>query len=439
MLLRLQDKSLIAVAEREGRQRYRLLETVRQYAREKLMESGESERTAGSHLAYFLKIVEAAAPDLEASTIGPEAAMLDEDFDNVRAALSSALAHQPETALRLVNTLRVFWFTKGYIQEGHVWAERALAAAGALSDGEGGPAPQSSEEGAAPVRWSEEAGALTVAGFFAFILGDYVLARSRLEAGVRRAQELADPLTQQAALQFLGMVRQHQGDQQAARAAHEQSVRLARQSANPGLLAESLWLFGDTLAQDDPAAARLAQEESLALHRQTGNRMNASFPLTSLAHLASQAGDFDKARALLEEAIAIRRAEGADYLTGISINSLAEVQYLQHQFESAAALAGEGLAMSRTVGNKSGVAWSLRIQGDTLAAQGDAPHAEASLRESLSLYRELGQKSDAAQVIESLANVANSQGRHEHATLLWGAADSLAAGDQCAALARFAA
>jgi tetratricopeptide (TPR) repeat protein len=81
--------------------------------------------------------------------------------------------------------------------------------------------------------------------------------------------------------------------------------------------------------------------------------------------------------------------------------------------------------MSRAVGNKSGVAWSLRIQGDTLAAHGDAPQAEASLRESLGLYRELGQKPDAAQVIESLANVAHLQGQHEHAALLWGAADAL--------------
>lgn len=426
LLSSLQDKSLVAADERSGHSRRRLLETVRAYAEDKLIESGESEQVRDSHLAFFLQMAEEAELEFNRSERGRLAAQFEEDLDNVRAAIRRSLTHQPEAGLRLVGALIVFWSNRGHIKEGQEWAEQVLAASGTLPRGASKSESDPPVDSAASiVRMCAEAKTLIASGFLAFIQGDYATAQSRLEAAQVKARATGDPRIQCDAQNYFGTLKLHQGDALRARALHERSVVLAREMGDVWMLAYSLWFLGDALTSNEPASARRVYEESLALFRQVNDPYFRALPMASLAHIAAQEGNYVEARALLEECLAIRREDGHEYLTVIALNSLAEVMCYQGDYENAALLSDESLTLSRTVANKSGIAWALRILGDTVAGQGDAARAQGLIRESLELYRELGHNRDAVQVIESLAEIAITQERHNRAAMLWGAADAL--------------
>jgi predicted ATPase/DNA-binding SARP family transcriptional activator len=417
VVLSLQEKSLVQVEPRGEHPRQRLLETVHEFARDKRAETGEDEWLNDRHLTFFQQMAEDAEPHLAHSAERRvTAAGLNEDLDNLRAALRWALASQPAAGLRILGSLAALWTSIGHIYEGLAWSEQMLAAAAAEA-----PA------GPSLARVCAEAKTLTAAGFLAFVHGDYAAAQSRLADAQTRAAASADWRAQCDAQNYYGTLKLHQGDAPAARALHERSVALARQEGDVWMLAYSLWFLGDALTYLEPAQARAVYEESVALFRQAGDRYFAALPMASLAHLAAQEGAYSQACALLQECLALRREEGHEYLTVNALNSLAEVLCYQGDYENAAPLGEEALSLSRKVANKSGIAWSLRNLGDTAAGQGQAERATAHLQESLRLYRELGQTRDALGVIESLAEIAYSQDRPEHAGALWSAASALRA------------
>ena len=129
LLGRLIDKSLVHVEEGPGDRRYRLLETVRQYAAERLQEAGEREAFERRHRDWYIELAESdptPAGDLPARD---RLQRLDLEHDNLRAALASALADDPHIALRLTVALWRFWLMRGYLAEGYRWLDASLAAA----------------------------------------------------------------------------------------------------------------------------------------------------------------------------------------------------------------------------------------------------------------------------------------------------------------------
>ncbi|WP_329127240.1 ATP-binding protein [Streptomyces sp. NBC_01465] len=129
LLVRLVDQSLVAPTRTTATTRYRLLETVRQFAREKLELAREAERLAAAHAAYFLAFAVAHNPERATGVVIEEPKSLDGELDNLRAALGWACKHDPRTALRLGANLWRFWFLRGHAVEGASWLERALALA----------------------------------------------------------------------------------------------------------------------------------------------------------------------------------------------------------------------------------------------------------------------------------------------------------------------
>jgi non-specific serine/threonine protein kinase len=132
LLSHLVDKSLVVVAERDGEARYRLLETVKQYGREKLDESGEAEAIRGHHASFFLRLAEEAEPAM----LGPEqwvwVGRLEREHDNQRAALGWLRERgEAERGLRFAGALGQFWFFRGYYTEGRAWLEEFLGLPGA--------------------------------------------------------------------------------------------------------------------------------------------------------------------------------------------------------------------------------------------------------------------------------------------------------------------
>jgi predicted ATPase len=133
-LTRLVEKSLVVAEEQDGAARYRMLETIRQYAREKLLEAGEVEvrGVRGRQLEFFLALAESGEPALRGDDQVTWLARLELEHDNLRAGLKWASApsspvRSPETALRLASALTRLWYLHGYWSEGCAWLRQALA------------------------------------------------------------------------------------------------------------------------------------------------------------------------------------------------------------------------------------------------------------------------------------------------------------------------
>ena len=129
LLVALVDKSLVALERAATSTRYRLLETVRQFAGEKLDQAAEVGRLGAAHAVYFLTVAVAHNPERATGVVIERPKLLDREHDNLRAALRWSSAHDPATALRLAASLWRFWILRGHAVEGARWVERALAAA----------------------------------------------------------------------------------------------------------------------------------------------------------------------------------------------------------------------------------------------------------------------------------------------------------------------
>jgi tetratricopeptide (TPR) repeat protein len=282
----------------DGETRFWMLETIHEYAREQLAASGEAATLRDRHLACYVDLAEEA----EAQLTGPEQAAwlarLEDEHDNLRAALRWAREagnQRPEAemlGLRLAGALWRFWFLHGYLSEGRAHLTAALAAA--VGDQTGA-----------------RARALHGAGILAYFQGDYGAARTLHAEALALRRELGDLSGISGSLNNLGIVAYGQGDYGAARALHEEALALRRQLGDQGGIAGSLSnLGGMAAAQADYAEARVLHEEALALRRALGDQWGIAVSLNNLASVASAQGNYAVARALLIESLGLRRELG---------------------------------------------------------------------------------------------------------------------------------
>jgi tetratricopeptide (TPR) repeat protein len=232
-----------------GEPRFRMLETIREFALERLAASDEEGTIRRRHAAYFLALAEREAPpDLGPGQPG-QVARLADDLDNLRAALDWSVAHVPANALRLAAALGWFWQARGYAREGRTWLERAL-------------------EGDAHVDPSVRARALYWSGAHALYLGDYRAATTRLRATTEIQRRLGDGAGLAQTLIILGAVAEYQGDDATATARYEESLALARRFGDHRLVGHLLSNLADAAFRaGDPARALALDEESLAALR----------------------------------------------------------------------------------------------------------------------------------------------------------------------------
>lgn len=286
LLARLQslvDNNLLQQRERgEGEPRITMLETIREYALERLVTSGELERLQRRHAAYFMRLAEAAESALRGPQQGLCLNRLDMDLANFRAALAwSQTAVGCDTGLRLAVALVPFWTRRGYFSEGSDWLTGALAHIAA--------APPTEADRA------RRAKALDALGLFAVWQDDLDTAQARYEDVLVLAGECGDSAGVADALGSLGMVSQLRGDHERARALYEQSLTLFRQARDARGIA-SLLFFQGTLAYTEGQSRRAGEfwEESLSLSRA---REDFWYIATVLAHLAMVALDQGDGRA----------------------------------------------------------------------------------------------------------------------------------------------
>ena len=369
LLVSLTQKSLV-VPDGDGA-RYRMLETIREYARDRLDKLDLRHAVRMRHLGCFLKLAETAEPYLEGGQEQPGwMARLDVEHDNLRAALEFSIdeTDDDETGLRLCGALYRFWAHRGHAREGRRWCLAALAHA----------ASQSST--------SAYLKALHASGTLAWRLGDITVARSQLEAALALSRELGDRTGEGRVLSNLGGVAIHQADDVSAQAFLEQAVAIHQATGNRGMEARVLNnLAALAVTRGRFLEAQSAAERSLELSRALDNPMEEATSLSHLGFLAQHNGEFAQARMLHERALATAREFGVREF---------ELELVRHL-------------------------------GEIALAQGDLALARTHFHSALATSKEIGNQHEVVLCLEAVAALMTRQASHEKAAHLCGAADAL--------------
>jgi predicted ATPase/class 3 adenylate cyclase/Tfp pilus assembly protein PilF len=352
-------KSLVNEAEAYGEPRFAMLETIREYARERLLAAGEVEVMRERHRGYFLTLAEETDSKLKGAEQARWLRRLEEEHDNMRSALESSLLEaEPGAGLRLCGALQRFWFTRGHLSEGREWCARVL---------------NNSDRDA---RTPERAKALNGAGALAFFQGDFSAARARYEESLAIRRELGDRSGIAGSLNNLGSVDQNLGDFGSARALYEESLAICRELGDRwGVYAALNNLGATSYGEGDFPAARARFEESLTIVRELGDRSGIAGALGNLGAVTQQQGDFASARALYEECLTIAREVGDPIGTAKSLQCLGSVASDEGDFAAARPFHEESLAIMRELGDRGGIADNMEGMAAVVAALGTFPRA----------------------------------------------------------------
>jgi predicted ATPase len=419
-LLSLVDKSLLRQEEStEDEPRFLMLQVLREFGREALAASGERESTRRAHAAYYLALAEGAEPELK----GPEGAVwlnrLEQEHDNLRAALAWSLEQAEdkgaredersrEIALRFGGALLELWRVHGPISEGRNFLERALAESKS-------------------VRASVRAKARITAAILANMQADNDRAEALAGESLALYRELEDTPGIALSVRQLAAAANRRGNFAAARSLNVEALALFREAGDNDGAARSLYnLAWLAINQGEYARGRALLEESLALHRELGNKWAIALSLWSLAFVffASQ-DDQATVPTLLEESLALSREVG--YKEGIAFSLIlaGRVALSQGNAATANSLAEQSLVLTRELGTPEGLAESLLLLARVATVQGDHVAARARYEQCLSIVKEANDKGDIALYLLGLAEVIAAQGELVWASWLWGAAEAL--------------
>lgn len=436
LLERLRSKSLVvADASTAARPRYRLLETVRAYAAERLEEAGETAQLRAAHARWCLALAERAEPEL----IGPGQERwlerLEGERANLRSAFEWSLSHgRGEWALRLSGALVLFWRVRCHFSEGRELLDAAVA----------------SSEGAAP---GLRAKALWGAGFMALMVGEIGAALPLVEESLVRFRELGDRQGSARALLILGSCRQLL-EGSSGLALLEESAAEAKEADDSWCLDHALALAGlDHSARDDLSAARGLFEECLAVARNAQDKQGLRFGLIGLGSVAVRQGDYQLAESLLEEGVRVAGDLGEDYSKAVALQHVGQVAVGRGNYPSARALLDEALWLIRGIGSAGSgptlvllatvahaegdpqrahdlfgealaAAGKTQISipallgmGELAAAQGDMGAARRLFEQALEMARRRGEKGAMAQALYDLGQLARADGEPKRAAV----------------------
>jgi tetratricopeptide (TPR) repeat protein len=323
VLAHLVDKSLVQADAQEGETRYRMLETIRQYAREKLAESGESERARGRLLDYWLKLAESIEPKLRTAEQLYWWTLLERELDNVRSALDWSLSGAAvEQGLRLASALNFFWVYRGHHAEGI----------------------------------------------------------ERLESLLAREPVAARTLAGAKALLTLGAISMRIGDLERAKTAAAEALAIGQQRDDAWTTANAYFNLGWASGlQGQTAEATAFLQRGLGLYRTLGDAGGANQSLIQLGIAALQAGDYTRAQAWLAESAAYEREQGDKSMLSYVLRHWGFALLHQRDPGGAAAKFRESLSLIVERGEQAGTP-------DNLAAFGAVALGRAQLESAAQLF-----------------------------------------------------
>jgi predicted ATPase/serine/threonine protein kinase len=364
------DKSLLQQVEQaNGESRFVMLETIREYAREKLEASLEEALTKRAHAAYCLVLAEEEATEQSGAQGAERLERFALEYDNFRAGLEWLTeTGDAEWGLRLGAALFRFWETREYLAEGRDRLGKLLKLRGA----------------AAPTK--ARARALFAAGVLAGEQGDYASADALIKESLDIARQLRDKQGVAVSLNALAVFARDRGD---------------------AALAHSLF------------------EESLVPWRELGDQKAVARSLSNLANVVKLQGDYPRARSLYAECLSIFQELGDQTGVAWSLNYQGDVARDQGDSAAARTLYEQGLAIFRQLGDRWGIAGTLADLGSLAREQQNCPAAHSLYRESLKIFQELEHKRGIARLLECFACTAAAQLEAERSLRLAGAAAAL--------------
>jgi predicted ATPase len=318
----------------DGEPRFSALETIREYALERLAESGEFESTQRRHAEHFLRLAEEAEPHLTGHGQVAWMNRLDAEHGNLRAALAWLVEREEtEWGLRLAAAIHQFWYRRRYIDEGRVWLAKLLA------------------QPVAAARTALRARALDADGLLAAESAEYPAARVRLEESLAIAREVGDDGVRIKGLVHLGLLFLRQGDRGAATALFEESLAIGERAGDAWAVGQALyWLGHVALADGDYADAWARLERALSVRREAGLVFGVGVSLTALGVIATRLGQHAEARALLAEGLAVARDVGHEWGIAGSLDAWGALAMARGQPEWAARLLGAAAAVREAAG-----------------------------------------------------------------------------------------
>jgi non-specific serine/threonine protein kinase len=361
LMTQLANKSLVISARtRDQEARYRMLETIRQYASERLLTSGESDQTHNRHFEYFLQWVERVEPRLRGPQQLESLDQFESELDNLRAALDWSLARAElgEASLRLAGALLPFCDQRGYMSEGRAWLARAL------------------DNQAAPKSGAARAKALNAAGFLTHGWGDAAKSRALLEESVTLWLELG-------------------------------------QAGKSGLAYAWADLGEVMRISGDPTKARSLESDAVALFREQDDRWGLAYALSHLGLAIRDQGDFALARSVINESIVLWRDLGVFWELVMANRFLGLVALRQGDYQLAQRYFADWVELARKLNNKESLAWAILDMGEATLCLNDRVRAKSFMEESHSLFQELDNKLGMANSLYYLGLLTTSEGNNQ--------------------------
>jgi len=378
-LTQLINKSLVTVDENNEATRYGLLETVRQYARDKLLESGEAENIRNVHLDYFVKFAEMAGPKMDTVELRDWIPVIDAEYDNFRTAFEWSLAHDIVAALRLVGNLAYFWLRHGHGAEGIQWANDALAQTHQLAN--------LKDPEAARRQMYVHANALQALSFLAYSQGDNISAFKAGDKCIALARELNDNRMLAIALSFSGSAKLFAGEYADAQDRVEQALAITSEVGEKYGLGMALGTMAQlSMIKDrDFKTASKYEQESLALMSDSGNPWMSVMMLFGTGRGAMFRGDFAVARERFLKCLPIFVEMGDEHRVNMIYSELAHMDRYEGKYQQ----------------------------------------AEDEYRKTIRIWQKLGHRAAIAHQLESFAFIAKAREQVERAARLLGAAEIL--------------
>jgi DNA-binding CsgD family transcriptional regulator/tetratricopeptide (TPR) repeat protein len=365
-MLNLVDQSLVVVDQRPGRVRYRLMETMRQYAAERLSELGQGGAGYRRHRDHYLSQAER----LPAERFDPgHLDWLAEEADNIRVALRWSIDQDEfEAGLRLADAMHGLWYVRGSMSEGRAWLTELLERAG--------PAAETALGGKS----------LGTISRLAFMQGDLATAARLAERSFQLAERLGDRRGLALVAVRRAVVARGQGDLVRARGLYQEALDRSRALADPDVQIFSLYGLSMTLLElDDREAAETLARECVAVAESVGHVWGLASAHRVLGRGAASRGCPRVARRHLEES----------------------------------------LSLSRGLGYAQGVVYALTALGQLAVAEADTASARWRLCEALGLAQELGDRLELLHCLDGLGQIEGGCAHHEQAARLAGAAAAL--------------
>lgn len=332
ILASLLDKSMIRqIEDRNGEPRFMMLETVHEYALERLEASGEAEKLRLRHTLYFVELAERASPELRLARQGYWFLLFEDERDNMRAMLDWSLSSQHRSlGIRLLGATYLYWYAYGYHVEGYRWTMQFMPHL----------------EDAAPAEQS-----LFLIGFgHMAMLHNLAEAETCFRRALAIARAIDEPHLTAWALIFIGYAIQKRDNQQAFATAGEGLALFQAIDNKPGIV-QALNIIGEIarVGGDDDRAMQ-AYEECLAVAHQTGETRRIFLILANMAIVAQHRGEYENAIGLLQQSLRLGRELKMDFEVAINLAFVASSANSMNQPEKAARLLGASRAVQDMLG-----------------------------------------------------------------------------------------